>query len=180
LLLAFTADPLVRAVYGAEYAPAAGALELLAIAVVLMIFNAWQGFVLLAAGRQRVTLAYNSVGLVINVILNVILISTAGFIGAAVAALLTSIFITVASGLAGARLVGATLDRVRLPRVALANVLLAVQAWLLGLAGLEWSLVLPLAAVTYPAYLLALRVVTVDELRLAIPLRNSVRPMEIG
>ena len=58
----------------------------LAVALLLMVFSAWQSFVLLAGGHQRVTLAYNTAGLVANVALNVGLIAWLGYVGAALAA----------------------------------------------------------------------------------------------
>lgn len=169
ILLAFSGAPLVTSVYGLEFAPAAVALKILAIALVLMIFNAWQSFVLLAAGRQRVTLAYDAAALGLNVLLNLMLIVWLGFVGAALAALLTSVFIAVVGTFAVTRLLSATLQGSRLGSIVLANVLLASSLVALGVAGVPWLPTVALASLAYPLWLLAFRVVTPAGLRFLRP-----------
>ncbi len=173
VVLTFVATPLLLTVYTPPFAPAAVPMRILSVALVFMVVNSWQGFVLLSRGRQRVTLAYDAAGLVLNVILNLALIRLWGYLGAAVAALLTSIFIAGCAVSAVARVLGATADYARLPRVVLSNVALAATFWLLALAGAPWWVALPIAGLGYPAWLLLFQVTNLAELRLLLPNRES-------
>jgi len=166
IILSFAAEPLVTAVYSEAFAPAAAALKILSVALVFMTFNAWQGFVLLAGGRQRVTLAYDAVALVLNVVLNLLLIRVIGFVGAAFAALLTGAFIGIVGTVAVSRLLSSTLDIARIRSVLLANALLAVSLAGLLLSGMHWLGAIALASLAYPVWLFLFSVVTTADLRL--------------
>jgi O-antigen/teichoic acid export membrane protein len=156
------------AVYPSEFLASASALTILCVALVLIIHNAWQGFSLLAAGFQRVTLAY-LVGLLINIVLNVALIGRFGYMGAAWAALGTSIFITVCSGVAAAKLLEGSFASLRLAGAVAANVALAATLWLLLWLGLPWPVATALALGSYPGWLALFRVAQLADLRRILP-----------
>jgi O-antigen/teichoic acid export membrane protein len=153
LVFAFTAPAVVQLLFGPAYADAASPLRILAAALVTMTVSGWQSLVLLAGGRQRITLLYNSGALVLAAGLCFWLVRELGLIGAAISALATSLVVLVASVAAVWRCLGATLD----PRP-LARVLLAAGGTALVLAALHavstpWVLLVLAAVVLYAAAL---------------------------
>jgi PST family polysaccharide transporter len=160
----FVATPLLTLLYGDDYADASVPLRLLAVALVLMTVNGWQSFVLLAGGHQRVTLRYNLAALVLAVVLCFVLIPTMGMTGAALATIGTAIFVLVWSTRAVADLLGATLDVARLARILAAGAATVAVVAGLQLAGGPWPLLLLAVLAVYPAVLLALGVVRVDQI----------------
>ncbi|HET8568500.1 MAG TPA: flippase [Candidatus Limnocylindria bacterium] len=172
IFVALLAEPLVRALYGEAFASAAASLRILAVALVFMIVSAWQGFVLLAAGRQRVTLAYDAIGLGVNVALNVVLIVRFGHLGAASAALVTAVVVNLCS-LASARwLVGVSMDPRRTARILGANALLGLVLIAVSAAGASVVVAAAVGAVAYPSVLFAAGVVRLGELKLLLPSRD--------
>ena len=148
--LAFVGEPLLVAVYGADYAEAAVPLRLLAVTLVLMVVNAWQAFVLLSVGRQGVTLAYNAAAVALAVALNLALIPAHGMAGAAVATILDAVAVLGLSTWACVRFAGVRLDAGPLVRIGVAAAgtaaVLAGLAWL----GAPWGALLVAALVAYP------------------------------
>jgi O-antigen/teichoic acid export membrane protein len=171
VLLAFTAKPLVTALYTRAFVSSAPALTVLGIAMVLYVFNVWQAFTMLAAGRQRVTLAYDVVTLVANLGLNLWLIPKYGFMGAAVAALATGAIVTVFSVTAIGTLLHAIPAPDRIARLLFASACLAVTIWALNTVGLPWWAAAIGGALTYPAILLVTRAVNLGELMKLVPAR---------
>ena len=164
------AGPLVVAAYGVAFRDSALPLQILGIALVLMVFNVWQGPVLLAGGHKWTVFAYDLAGLAVNVALNLLLIPRLGSLGAAIASLATSIFIAGCAGWAGRALMGVTPAFHRLLPVLLANASLAVTLWFLLRSG-SWVVAAGVAALAYPVYLLVFRMTTIEEVRLIIPHR---------
>jgi O-antigen/teichoic acid export membrane protein len=165
------ADPLVLALYAPEFAPSAGPLRVLSLALVLLIVGAWQSFALLAAGKQRIALVYDAAALVVNVVLNVTLILWLGYIGAALTAVATAAFVCICATIATRRVLGISLDAFGLGKVLLANLLLG-GTLLLGLAaGLPWVAATVLAGLGYPVWLLVCRVATLAEVQLVLRAR---------
>jgi O-antigen/teichoic acid export membrane protein len=173
VLLAIVAPAMVKAVYAPAFGPSALPLQILGVAVVFMIFSAWQGYVLLAGGRQRVMLAYNAVGMCVNAVLNVVLIIRFGYLGAAASALVSSAFVAACALVAPARLMGSAPDVRRLPRVLLANVALGLSLALLMYVGAPWWIALAGAGVAYPVWLLLFRVTSRGEIRMFLPQRSG-------
>jgi O-antigen/teichoic acid export membrane protein len=90
--LAFTvvaAKPVMILLFGARFAPAASALPVLMGAFVSISFGYLVGNMVVILGLQRRLLAYATVGLVVNVLLNVLLIPPYGFQAAAWVTLIT-------------------------------------------------------------------------------------------
>lgn len=173
VMLLLVAGPLLHTLYAPEFTRAAPALVVLGGALVFMTMSTWQGFTLLAGGRQRITLAYDVAGLLLNVVLNAALITQLGFIGAALATLCTSVFISGASSLAVSRMLGVRLNVTSLGTVLLANAGLGGSLWLMLQLGVPWMAATFLAGLSYPAWLLLCRVTSLDELRLLMPSQRT-------
>lgn len=172
------AEPITVALYAPEFAAAATPLRLLACALPLMVLSAWQGFALLSGGHQRVTVAYDAVALLVNVAANLILIPRLGYLGAAFAALGTSVLVAACAWTFAARRLdvrGGT--HLRLGRVLLANAVLA--AMLVGGSALTsiW-IALPVALLLYPCWLLAFGVVSRAEVGMLMPARRPAHVAE--
>lgn len=173
ILIAF-AEPIVATFYAPSFLPAALPLRLLGIALVLMILSAWQGFALLAAGRQRVTVAYDVVGLALNLTLNFVLIPRFGYVGAAIAALGTAAFVNVAASLLTWRLLPVHRGGPRLVPLVATNGLFAVLLVAAAIAGAPWWASLLASSAAYPLLLIACGVTNLDELRALAEGRRSI------
>lgn len=181
VLLVFVARPLVTTVFTEPFAPAALPLQVLGAGLVLMSVSAWQGFALLAAGRQRITVVYDAIALVLNVALNLALIPSLGYMGAAIASFATSVFVVVASTFVVRRVLALAPGRSRIPQIALANVALALVLALASSAGAPWWAAAVLSPLPYAALLLLCRVTTPSELRVFVPSRAAAPALaEVG
>jgi O-antigen/teichoic acid export membrane protein len=176
VILAMIASPLLVATYTSAFVKAVLPLQVLSVALVLMILNAWQAFTLIAANRQRTALAYDAAAVAVNLGLNFALIPRYGYMGAAVSSLLTSCFITLCGTVAVSRLLRVSLDYLRLPRIVGANLALAASLWLLLQAGIPWWLAGVVAGLVYPGWLLAMKVTNLTELKLFLPARDARVP----
>lgn len=173
ILFAF-AEPIVTTFYAPSFLPATVPLRLLGIAVVLMILSAWQGFALLSAGRQRVTVAYDIVGLALNLVLNFTLIPSFGFVGAAIAALITAVFVNVAASVLAWRLLGVGHVGSRLIPLISANALFAGLILATSAAGVVWWMSLLVSSASYPLFLIICGVTNIGELRVLADGRRSI------
>jgi O-antigen/teichoic acid export membrane protein len=182
IALVFLAAPLIALLFPPEFAGSAAALQLLGAAFSLMLVTAWHSFVLLAAGRQRLTLMYDAAALVVNVALNLLLIPRFGYMGTAWAAVGTSAVASVWSVLAAAR-VGARFDRIPVFRIATASAAFGVALWALHAANVAALLSALAAGMVYGVALLALRVIAWDDYRFLVPgqrdLRSPVPQLEV-
>jgi O-antigen/teichoic acid export membrane protein len=159
------ATPIVLAIFGPEFLPAAPAMVPLGITFVFICFGYLSDNILFVLGLQRRRVVIGVAALVINVIGNIILVPIFGFMGAAWMTLVTEIVVLGA----GSRLLLRTLElpRPKLGRVgrtAIAALVLAAILEGLSLASNEslWVLI-PAACVFYPALLFGLRALTLDE-----------------
>lgn len=172
ILFAF-AEPIVATFYAPSFLPAALPLRLLGIGVVLMILSAWQGFTLLSAGRQRITVAYDLVGLALNLTLNFALIPRFGFVGAAIAALVTAAFVNISASLLTWRLLGVGRGGPRLMPLLATNGVFAGLILGASVAGVPWWVGLLMASAAYPVLLVVCGVTNLDELRALADGRRS-------
>ena len=149
LVLAFTAPAVVRLMFGTAYAEAADPLRILAVALVAIVISGWQSLVLLAGGRQRIPLIYNTVAVVLAAGLSYLLVQALGPVGAALSALTTSCAVMIASVVAVQRTLGATLDPTRIGLVLVAAA--GTVAVLAGLqaAGTPWVVLAIVAVAVY-------------------------------
>lgn len=168
------ARPLTVLLYGEDFASAAPALPVLAGAFVFICFGYLTGNLVLIAGLQRRLVTIGMIGLVVNVAGNVVLIPAWGFMGAAWMTLATEAAVVVVTAAMLRRQLALTLPPLeRMGRIALAATALA--GLLVGANALGGSLavLLALAALAYPALLLGLRAVDLDELRALLRERRA-------
>jgi len=166
-ILAFTivaARPIVTFLFGAEFAAAAPALPVLAGAFVSISFGYLVGNMVVILELQRVFLRNAAVGLVINVVLNVVFIPRYGFQAAAWITLLTEA--TVMS-LSMREVLRALAMRPRLERFARVLAAALVMGAVVGVAraaGAPLGALAAIAAVLYPLDLVLLRALSRGEL----------------
>jgi O-antigen/teichoic acid export membrane protein len=165
VILSIVAVPLVDRVYGPAYRDAARPLQLLAVALVLMTVNAWQAFVLLGGGHQKVTLFYNLGALGVAAVACSILIRAYGMQGAALATLCTAVFVLTCSTLAIRKHFDAHLAMAPLVRILASAGALWATLWALDRIGAPWPTLVPAMLVAYPLWLCAFGVVRPSSLR---------------
>ncbi len=151
VLLAAIGPSAVRSVYGANYAAAFRPMLTLSFALVLIVVNVWQGFALVAAGNQRATLFAVGPAIVINILIDIPLITRFGPIGAAIGTLLTAAFLVTCSTIAVARVTGCVLDARRLLRLAVcASVLWGGSVLFDSVSHAQWWITAGLAGIAWP------------------------------
>jgi O-antigen/teichoic acid export membrane protein len=167
--LAFTivaSDQIVLLLFGAEFAAAAPALPVLLGAFVFICVGYLSSALVVVLELQRRQLALSAVGLVLNVALNLMLVPEYGFLAAAWLTMLTEALVNVPIFIWALRRAGITPHVGRFARTTVAAVLLGVGVAVLS-ASVTTSLLLliPAAAVLYPALLFGLRAVDLELLR---------------
>ncbi|HET7699867.1 MAG TPA: flippase [Candidatus Limnocylindria bacterium] len=176
VVVVVAAEPIVRTLYADSFAGAADPLRVLAMALPFMVLSAWQGFALLSGGHQRITMVYDAAALVLNVVCNLVLIPRLGYLGAAVTAVITSVFVAACAWSAAAvRLDVHGGEHMRLARVIAANGVLALTIVAGAQVAPLW-LATPVALALYPVWLLVSGVVSRAELRLLSPARAGGVP----
>jgi O-antigen/teichoic acid export membrane protein len=171
MVAAIAAVPLVDLAYRQQYREAAPAFTILALALVLLVVNAWQGFVLLAAGQQQIELGYLLIGVGVNVVADVILIRSFGFVGAAWGTLLSASVLVGLSNAAVRRCVRVRLAPKRLAHTALCAATGAAAGVGLRRIDVPWPVAVALGSGVYAAGL-----VRGGLLRLSIPRPQVVTP----
>jgi O-antigen/teichoic acid export membrane protein len=83
------AKKIILLIYGANYLPSVLALQVLIWTIIFMFLNGLGGNLLGAANRQPVVTKITGFGAVLNILLNLVLIPTFGFVGAAAATVFT-------------------------------------------------------------------------------------------
>lgn len=160
------APEVVQRFYGAEYAPAAGALSIL-IFVLPFIFLDWPiGSLLNATGRQSVKTGIMGATMVVNIAANVLLIPRMGIAGASTAALISFVFMF-GVGWCYARRIVAVDELDLLRKVGGLFVAGAVMAATVVVAkrAVPWELTVPLGALVYFGVALLTKAFTVGHLR---------------
>jgi O-antigen/teichoic acid export membrane protein len=161
--------PVVRLVFGAEFAPAASVLPVLGGAFILICFGYLNGNLLLVLGLQRRLLRISLLALVVNLIGNLILVPPFGFTGAAWMTLVTEAVVFVSAFTLILRALELPVPNLgRMGRTAIAAVLLGVGLGALRLADAPLSVLVAAACICYPALLLGLRAFGADDVRLLL------------
>jgi O-antigen/teichoic acid export membrane protein len=158
------AKPLMVLLFGPTFAPAASVLPVLMGAFVSISFGYLAGNMVVILGLQSRYLAYATVGLIVNVLLNLALIPPYGFRAAAWVTLVTEFTVmslTMRSVLTALHM-KPSWDR--MGRVAAAAIAMAVLVALAKYAGLPLGALVGIAFVAYPALLFALGALKPGEL----------------
>jgi O-antigen/teichoic acid export membrane protein len=160
------AEPLVRLIFGEEFAAAAPALPVLGGAFVLICFGYLNGNLLLVLGLQRRLLRISLLALVVNVIGNLIFVPLFGFMGAAWMTLATEAVVFAAAFTLVLRRLELPRPKLgRIGRTAIAAALMGLGLGLLRLAGVPLGGLALTACVAYPALLIALRALGAEDVR---------------
>ena len=157
------AHPLMTAIFGPGFEPAGDVLPLLLLAFVWVGISYLPGYLIPIVGLQWRFAGLAFVGVVLSVGLNLLLVPPHGAMGAAIATLVTEMFIAVVATAAVVRRLETRLDYGRVARAVLAAALMGGAAWLAAKVGLVAALLV--APPVYLAALLAFRVISLSELR---------------
>lgn len=152
--------PVVAAVYDHSWLGSAAPLRLLSVALIFMALSAWNGFVLLAADRQRMSLVYGVAAFVVSFVLCLVLIPTVGFMGGAIAAVAANVMSATWSTVLVHRHAHVSTDPGRILRVVLGAALLAGIAAGLRVAGVVWWAACSVGLASYPFWLSALGLIS--------------------
>jgi O-antigen/teichoic acid export membrane protein len=150
---AVMAPEIVRVAGGEDFADAADPLSVLLAAGAIAFVNGVIGYALIAVDRQRKALWLNGAGLAVNVALNLVLVPPYGIVAAAVVTLFSELLVLAGGLWLAHRHLGFVPGQRVLPGAlaaagATAGVLLVLPETLM--------LLLPVAALLYPALVLAL------------------------
>jgi O-antigen/teichoic acid export membrane protein len=160
-------EPAVELVFGREFAPAADAVPILAGAFAVMCIGYLTGNVMLVMQRTRRQALIALAGLVVNVIGNLILVPRYGFIAAAWMTLATEAVVVGAGAVIATRALDLRVPPIgRTLNVAVAAAVLWGLLALLRHEGVPFGVLCAATVVAYPALLLGLRAVALDDLRL--------------
>jgi O-antigen/teichoic acid export membrane protein len=166
--LAFTivaAEPVMRLLYGADFAAAAPALPVLMGAFVLTCFGYLFGSMIVVLDLQLRLVAYSALALVFNLALNVLLVPSYGFLAAAWTTLATQVLVLVMGTAIVMRRIDVRLDVRRVAGAITAAMAMASTVRGLDAVGAPFYALLAAAGIAYVAALVALRVVQRDDLR---------------
>jgi O-antigen/teichoic acid export membrane protein len=167
-LLGFTivaAEPTVTTLFGDDFSDAAPALPVLMAAFVLTALSYAVDGVILIQRKQRRLARNAGIALVVNVVLNVALVPTYGFMAAAWATLVTQAIVLALNAVIVVRRVDAGPIASILARAAYAS---AVMAWVLvglRIAGAPFGVLVVVAPLVYVPAALALGAPHLDELK---------------
>jgi O-antigen/teichoic acid export membrane protein len=159
------ATPIVRLLFGAEFEDAASALPILMGAFIPISFWYVTSRAMLAMDLQATLARYAVLGLVVNVVLNLLLIPPYGFLAAAWVTVGTELLALALTFGAVRRETALRVSLKRIARTAVAAVLLGFALWLVESLGAGLGLILAAAAVVYPTLLLSLRALTPAQVR---------------
>ncbi len=167
-ILAFTivaARPIMILLFGIQFAAAAPALPVLAGAFVSISFGYLVGNMVVILELQRRFAIYAAIGLLLNAILNVVLIPRYGFLAAAWVTLLTEVTVMSLSARSVLQALQMRPRVGRLLRTLVAALIMGTATALARIAGVPLAGLAAVAALSYFPCLLALRVLTVGEVR---------------
>ena len=88
------ADPVIKAVYGSAYVGSILPLKILIISITFTFLSYINGALLNAVNKQKTQTTLLAIALVISIFINILLIPVIGIVGAATAAVLSSIWLT--------------------------------------------------------------------------------------
>jgi O-antigen/teichoic acid export membrane protein len=159
------AEPIVRLLFGAEFAEAAPALPVLMATLVVVSIGYLTGYLIVAYRLQKPFVAIAAAALVLNVAANLALVGSYGFMAAAWITLGTEVLVMSLSLAMVCRRAGVAPWGAHLGRIATAALATGLLAWALRTAGLPVLVWVVVAGAAYGALVLALGVVRPAELR---------------
>lgn len=163
------ADQFIRLLYGPEFGPAIPALRIIIWTLIPYSITRVLASSLFASNRQVVDLRVNSVALVFNVSLNLVLIPPYGAVGCAWATLLSMFFFLGCQIVYLREEILPILRELMLVRMAAAAS--GVMIWVGATPGFPLSVRIAGGAVLYSVLVLFLQAVSLRELRTIIPVR---------
>jgi O-antigen/teichoic acid export membrane protein len=158
-------EPIVRLLFGAEFADSAPALPVLMATFVLVSVGYLAGYLIIAYGLQRRFVVIGAIALVLNVAANLALVPSGGFMAAAWITLGTELLVASWTVALVCREVGVRPPWGSVGRVAVVAAAAGAAGWGMRHAGAPVGAWVPASALLYPALLLGLRVVRPDEIR---------------
>lgn len=160
---------LVRLFFGEEFVAAAPALPVLGGAFVFICFGYLNGNLLVVLGLQNRLMLVSVLALIVNVVGNLIFVPVSGFMAAAWMTLATEVVVFAISLALIVRKLAIPIPRPgRIGRTALAAALLGGGLALTQSAGASLAVLIVAACVAYPALLLALGAVDMNDVRVLL------------
>jgi O-antigen/teichoic acid export membrane protein len=125
------ANPLVLIIFGKEYAAAGSALSWLAVALCCIFVNYALSYLLISGGKQKVNAVVSGLAVLVSIGSNLLLIPRLGYLGAAISATITEVFLLAAYAISVKRLLFSIPVGMSLLRIALATAGMMVVVWFL-------------------------------------------------
>ncbi len=160
-----TAHQIIRLLFGSAFDEAAPALPILMGAFVSISFGYLAGNMVVILELQNRFFRYAAIGLFINASLNILLIPRYGFLAAAWITLATEVVVMSLTMRSVLHQLAMTPRFGRLLRTLIAALVMGVLTWLAQRAGVPLYGLVAVAALSYAALLLSLRVLTLEEVR---------------
>lgn len=174
-------EAIVRLLFGAEFAAAAPALPLLMATFVVVSLGYLAGYLIIVYRLQRSFIVFALIALAFNLVANLLLVPTYGFMAAAWVILGTELIVNGLALWAVTRHLGFVPTGRHLGRIVLAAVVAGAIGRLLAEAGAPVVVWTASAGVAYLGLLTALRALDLSELRaLRRPASEPVQPGRIG
>ncbi|MDI6644169.1 MAG: flippase [Methanobacteriaceae archaeon] len=92
--LSFFSSYIIPLVYGPQFNGSVFALQIISWSLLFMFIGGLLSFSLISIGIQRIILKYTIIGLIFNIILNIILIPSFSYIGAAIGTVMTELVVS--------------------------------------------------------------------------------------
>jgi O-antigen/teichoic acid export membrane protein len=156
---------LVELLFGAEFAEAGPALPILMGAFVAISFGHLAINMVIVLGLQRRLALYASIGLVVNVVLNLILIPPYGFLAAAWVTLVTELVVVLLAFRAVTQAIAVRLAPARFVRALVAAAVMTAALWAMDRAGAPLGVLLAAAPALYLPLAVLLRAIDVSHMR---------------
>ena len=170
------ARPLIVLLFGAQFAPAAGALQVLMASFIPMCFGYVVGTLAVVVERQRRFVLIALAGLVFNVVANVLLIPRYGYMAAAWITVATEVLVIGPATATTLRAMHVSPDLRAVPRALASAAIMGFVVWRARQSGFGVVVLALIAALVYAIAVLVTGAVTADERRhLLLWLRRRAR-----
>ncbi|MBL7047981.1 MAG: flippase [Nitrospira sp.] len=171
------APKLILLIYGREYSPSVLALQVLIWGVVVMFQSIVFGYTMVVLNEQKKSLFINIGGLLTNVILNLLLIPYFTFIGAAVATVITELFVTAPTIYIIQKKMKYTLSLTKLYKSLIAGALCALL--LVVTNSLHIVLQLALLTLGYLFFIYKLKLISKEDIQIVLQKRKPAEAAQV-